>query len=1479
MTTEDTITWNIINKFFEENKDFLVKHHLSSYNDFIQKGIPSIFRENNPIKIMKEQDETTNEFQLQCSLYLGGKKGDKIYYGKPIIYDEDDRKHFMFPNEARLRNMTYGFSIHYDVEVDFKISNGDGTFEESSITLDKQYLGRFPIMLQSDLCILSGLDNETKYNMGECRNDPGGYFIIDGKEKAIVCQEKFANNILNIKDKVNDLYSHAAEIRTASEDSSKPIRTLSVRIVAPTPSLTNGNIVVNVPNVRKPVPLFILMRALGVISDKEIIETCLIDMEKYESYIDLFIPSIYDAGKIFTQEDALQYISTLTKMKTIPSTMHILMDYFLPNVGELNFKEKAYFLGYMVKRLLAVYKKDDKPTDRDSFKYKRVELSGSLIYELFLEYYKLQLRDIFVKIDSKYYYHRGTYQNNFKSLILNNYEEFFSNKIVEVGVRKGFKGNWGAEAHTKRDGVIQDLNRLSFFSFLSHLRKLNLPLDSSAKVVGPRLLHSTQWGLICPVETPDGANIGLHKHMSITTHVTSGCSSKPIIKWLKKNKLMILEECNNIQLSNFTKIFVNGSWLGVVEDPVFLINKFKLYRRNGLIPIYNSIYWDIQLNEIQINTDNGRLCRPIFYAQENKPSYMREKIKKLIEDEKFSWKQLISGFSQKQQKYSDEDCKIWEPKQLYSISDTNVDSFLENNASIIDYVDTNESEGILISMEHNFTNKLITHVEIHPSLALGVMGNMIIFPENNQFPRDLFSCGQSKQAVSLYNSNYHNRIDKMGIVLNYGQIPIVKSRYMEYITKEQHPYGENAIVAIMSYNGYNVEDALIFNEGSIKRGLFRTTYFNMYEAHEENSNVGKSVIDSRFCEINKENVVGKKPGYDYNYLDNNGLIKENTMMNDKIVVIGKCTNNPENPGTYTDASVFPKKGQLGFVDKSFMTEQEEGKRLVKVRIREERFPAIGDKLCSRAGQKGTIGIILPEVDMPFTSDGIRPDILVNPHALPSRMTIGQLVECLMGKACTLYGGYGDCTAFINKGPKDKLFGKMLLKEGYHSTGTEILYNGITGEQIESDIFIGPTYYLRLKHMVKDKINYRARGPRTQLTRQTLGGRANDGGLRIGEMERDGIIGHGMTNFLQESMLVRGDDYYMAICNKSGAIAIYNENKNIFLSPVADGPIQFSGNIEGNMNIVNVSKFGKDFSIVRVPYAFKLLMQELQTMNVQMRIITENNIDQLTSLSYDSKQFKLNTNKDNYSELINEYKSLTQQPFEIPSTPKESIEQISEYKYDVSTPPYQPTSPYQPPSTDFVPASPSPPFQPPSPDFVPASPSPQYQPPSPDFVPASPSPPFQPPSPDFVPPSPSPPFQPPSPGFVPPSPSPQYQQPSPGFVPPSPTPQYQQPSPGFVPPSPSPQYQQPSPGFVPPSPSPPFQPPSPEQQDSNLDASKETTEVQQKGGKIIEIKTEVDKLHGKLGENSILLNNNNQENEIGEKNEIQDNMNDNKKIIS
>ena len=1601
----DSITWNLLDKYFKDNPYNLVAHHLDSYNDFFSKGIFQIFRENNPIRFIEREEDKKNveisENKNECFIYLGGKNGDKLYFGKPIIYDDTNADgitkpypHYMYPNDARLRNMTYGITIHYDLEVDFVYYNGNVKTENTKL-FEKIYLGRFPIMLQSNLCILKGLTTDARFNLGECRNDYGGYFIIGGKEKVIVSQEKFGDNMLYVrKYNKDDAYSYSCEVHSVSEDSSKPIRYTSVKIVAPDATYTNNQIVVDIPNVKKPIPLFILMRALGVISDKSIIEYCLLDLKTNSNMIDLFIPSIHDANKIFTQQIALEFISKFTKRQTVSATQDILMNYFLSHVGEDNYLNKAYFIGFMVNKLLRVYTGKEETTNRDNFKFKRVEVSGTLIYDLFREYFLIQNREIFLKIDKEFYYRPAKYRTNFVSLIEDNLKEIFKHRAVEEGFKKGFKGNWGADVNTKRLGLVQDLNRLSWFTHISHLRKINLPLDPTAKVVGPHLLHNSQWGLIDPVDTPDGGNIGLHKHLAISSAITNGFSSFPLIKWIRANTpLKLLNECSPELLASFTKVFVNGNWIGVLDNPIETVNTLKLFRRNGIIPVYTSISFSYESNIIYIYTDSGRLTRPIFYRDSNmeenkrivytKISYNHGNIKDIIESRKYTWEEAISGFEKKNDKFFNVRNNIlYDTNVLYPSYNTlqEILEAFEKNRAIIDYIDTSEEEGALIANkpEDLKNNKYYTHCEIDASLIFGVMGNSIIYPESNQFPRDCFSCGQSRQAVSVYHSNYQMRMDKMGIILNYGQTPLVKSRYLDYINHEEQPYGVNAIVAIMSYTGYNVEDAILINEGAVKRGIFRTTYYTTYEAREESGKVSGSNVDTFFSNIEtKPGVKGRKEGFDYSYLDKHGLVKENTEINEKVVLVGELTTSSENKGVYTDNSKTTKKGQLGYVDKSFISEGEEGFRIAKVRIREDRLPAIGDKMAcalptqqvltnegwveikdidiathkvatldtqgnmcyeyptakfeynhngemysvknkqvevvctlnhklyvknmeknntekdyelieaqdimgkmvrfqksmenvypdiecielddkqykmddwlqllgmffadgvttsediyisalterkivfniniltklgikykydnindrfnilrgqypeiyeelnklsvssllpdyvwylskrqciilldallqddshtyndgfsrygtnslqlandmcrlavhcgwsgiikmstelgdmiigsgknkdkfhfttyykisiirkknqpyinknnkekekrerekekekeeelinykgkvyciempsshlyymrehsfapsmlignSRGGQKGTLGLIIPEEDMPFTAEGVRPDLIINPHALPSRMTIGQLVECLFGKACSLYGAYGDCTAFSTKGANYSIYGSMLTHMNFHHSGNEILYSGFTGEQLYSEIFIGPTYYMRLKHMVKDKINYRATGKRSLLTRQTNQGRANDGGLKIGEMERDGIMAHGMSFFLNESYMVRGDQYYMAVCNKTGTIAVYNPERNLFLSPSADGPLVYNTNVEGKLILDVISKHGRSFSLLRIPYALKLLIQELQVMNVQMRIITEDNIDQLLNLSYQSK---------NLSKLLN-----------------------------------------------------------------------------------------------------------------------------------------------------------------------------------------------------------------------------------------------------
>ena len=1093
----------MIDTYFHENPQALVRHHIDSYNDFFKNGIYQIFREKNPVVLYSRLDPVTNEYMSLCRMYMGGKDGSKIYFGKPVIHDENN-VHYMYPNEARLRNMNYSMTIHYDIELEFvdkllpgetptmigaelvkEVTGGQVTMEHypeeeeqaktkttlaESIqkdmekepenasdktvyggapkstalkkktqkdmsfqmttkaasklrqatednfsgnvqtrhhTLEKIFLGKFPVMVQSDFCILQGLPREVRYSMGECKNDIGGYFIIDGKEKTVVAQEKFADNMLYIKKMDGDQYLYSAEMRCVSENAAKPVRTFSVKLVAPSPKYTNKQIVVKIPNVRAPVPLFIVFRALGIVSDKEIISYCLLDMEKYESLLDLFIPSVHDASTVMTQQNALKYIALLTKGKGVSHALEILTDYFLPNIGETNYIAKAFALGDIVFRLVSTYTGIELPTDRDNFKYKRVELVGSLLYDLFREYWTIQLRTIHLEFEKRLYYNQEMYENNLFGLITQNYAEVFRQRDLEKGFKKAFKGNWGAQSHTKRIGIVQDLNRLSFNSALNHLRKTNLPLDSGVKLVGPRVLHSSHWGYIDPIDTPDGGSIGLHKHLSISTYISRGVSREPMIDWLRENwNMKLVEEHSPVALSKVTKVIINGFMVGAVENPLECVATFKLYRRNALLPIYSSVAFDIRLNTVFVYCDAGRLCRPIFYKDEQTGamSFQNGRLQK----GEFTWNQLTTGFNARNENvpFDASEMKIYSLSELYDVKETNpakLEKFLKDKA-VLDYIDNSESEHSLIALdvescgEKEDVSLPYTHCEIHNSLIFGMMSNLIIYPQNNPATRNSFSCGQSKQAVSAYHTNFQLRMDKTAVMLNYGQTPLVKSRYLEHINNEENPYGENVIVAIACYTGYNVEDAMLVNEGSIQRGLFRTSYISCYETHEEVDTVGDVVVEKKLMNIyDNTQVVGTKFGSDYSKLDANGLIREGTLVNDETALIGLATITTPTSGlvtesTYADQSKFPKKGQLGVVNKAFMTDDEEGKRIAKIRIIEQRIPKIGDKMASRAGQKGTVGMVVPERDMPFTAQGLRPDIIINPHAIPSRMTIGQFVE-------------------------------------------------------------------------------------------------------------------------------------------------------------------------------------------------------------------------------------------------------------------------------------------------------------------------------------------------------------------------------------------------------------------------------------------------------------------------------------------------------
>ena len=696
------------------------------------------------------------------------------------------------------------------------------------------------------------------------------------------------------------------------------------------------------------------------------------------------------------------------------------------------------------------------------------------------------------------------------------------------------------------------------------MRRINTPTEKTGKLVPPRKLHNTQWGIVCPSETPEGGSVGLVKNIGIMTYITNYSSEDPIIKIIElSGNIFKVEHIDNIEDTiNKTKIFVNGDWIYITESPKEIYDKLILSRRKGLINIYVSISFNTDMNQIDIFTDAGRCCRPLYIVENNKLLITKDDVNNIV-SKKYKFRNLIIRGLNNNINYDPHDTR-------------------KSEIGCIEYIDTQESYYKMIAVNNNLKSKTkYSHCEIHPSLMLGILSSSIPFSNHNQSPRNTYQSAMGKQAMGVYMTNFRQRMDTMGHVLYYTNKPLVDTNIGKLVPSAEIPNGLNVIVAIASYSGYNQEDSIIINKGSVDRGLFRSTFFRTYRDDEKK--IQSSGQDERIMKPPKDITSGIKPGC-YDKLETNGFVPINTHVTSNDIIIGKVfpiKSKTKTKYVYRDSSTFLRSNETGYIDKIYVNRNGDGHKFCKVRVRSIRVPKIGDKFSSRHGQKGTCGMLLPEEDMPFTKDGIRPDIIVNPHAIPSRMTIAQLIECILGKVATLQGGYGDGTPF-NDTSVDKIM-EALEKHNFDGSGNEVLYNGLNGKQMKSKIFIGPTYYQRLKHMVEDKIHSRATGPMVLLTRQPAEGRARDGGLRFGEMERDCMIAHGSVQFLKERMLDVSDNYRVFVCNECGFIASVNPDENIYKCKPCNNFI--------------------DFSEIRIPYSCKLLIQELEGMNIASRFIT------------------------------------------------------------------------------------------------------------------------------------------------------------------------------------------------------------------------------------------------------------------------------------
>ena len=1106
--------WPVMEAFFDQYG--LVGQHLDSFNRFIREELQQVV--DSVARLTPKIEGYTVE--------LG-----EITIDPPSVREADGSEHALFPNEARIRNLTYASKLHLEMTPVRK----EGSVSTRLETL-RIYIGDMPIMLRSEKCLLHGMSDEELIAHGEDPKDPGGYFIINGSERVLVTQEDLAPNRILIEEaSKSSSYTHIAKVFSTSRGFRAPVTIERKR---------SGELRVSFPSVPGKIPLAILLKALGLESDKEIVDVISDDEEIRNELIVTIeqsapINAARDEEEGSTRVNALDFIGKRvavgqTKEYRLSRAEKVLDRYLLPHVGteEDSRLHKAYYLGQMVERLLELVLSKRAPDDKDHYANKRLKLSGDLLMSLFRVALYSLTRDI------KYQLERTAVRGRKPNIRTAVRADVITQRLKHALAT----GNWvGGKA-----GVSQLLDRTNYISSLSHLRRVVSPLSRSQPHFEARDLHSTHWGKICPNETPEGPNCGLVKNIAMMAYISVGTDEEAVERALIKAEVTAIEKIRGKRGAKGADVFLNGRLVGIHSAPQVLVKTIRQKRRAGEIDAQTNVAYYEDTHEVQVNCDAGRVRRPVIVVENGKSRLTEEHLRMVDEGE---WTFL---------------------------------DILRNG--IVEFIDAEEEENTLIAMYQDEIGPSTTHLEIVPATILGISAALIPFPERNQSPRNVYMAGMAKQSVGVPAANFRFRADTRSHFFHYPQVPLVKTRAMDAIGYEERPAGQNFIVAILSFEGYNIEDALIMNKASIERGLGRSTFTRVYESEERKYPGGQ---EDRF-EIPERSVRGYRASESYRNLGEDGIIETEVEVQGGDVLIGR-TSPPRFLEEYSEfeiaspnrreTSVAVRHGESGVVDNVILTETIDGNRLVKVRVRDLRVPELGDKYASRHGQKGVIGYIVPQQDLPFTEDGVVPDLLINPHAIPSRMTIGQILEMIAGKAACMEGKQQDASPFSGV-TEEELF-DTLRRHGLKHNGRETMYSGITGERLKVDIFMGVIFYQKLHHMVADKIHARARGPVQILTRQPTEGRAREGGLRFGEMERDVLIGHGAAILLKGRLLDESDKSNMLVCEDCGLIGVYDRNKDQYYCPICGTNAKISS--------------------VVVSYAFKLLIQEMMSLGLATRL--------------------------------------------------------------------------------------------------------------------------------------------------------------------------------------------------------------------------------------------------------------------------------------
>ncbi|MGC8661475.1 MAG: DNA-directed RNA polymerase subunit B [Nitrososphaeria archaeon] len=1098
--------WSMIENMLKS--EGIARQHLNSYNEFLRRGIQSIIDE------IGEVDVETNFGNYKIKL-------GKIEVGRPRVTEHDGSENYIQPREARLRNLTYAAPLYLNMQ----IIDSDPSINRPF----KSYIGNLPVMVKSDICVLHGLSEQELIDVGEDPNDPGGYFIINGSERIIIGLEDMSpNKILVSREKPGSAITFRSVVHSSIVGFRSKVDMF----------MKNDNaIYVRIPVMPTEIPYVVLMRALGVTKDADIAQA----VSSMEEIQDEMVPSLEKSEGVLSQPDAIMYIGNRIAHGQVDEIRikraeQLIDAYLLPHLGREPAKrfDKAMFLSEMASKLIQLKLGYVHQDDRDHYGNKVIKFAGEQLADIF----RTSMRNL--TRDMKYQLDRAGQKKG--------------PSVVQAVIRPGIitdkvtnaiaTGNWGRG----RVGITQLLDRTNRLSTISHLRRIQSPLSRTQPNFEARELHGTQFGRICPTETPEGSNCGLVKNLALSAVIS-----------VSHDFSSIKEKIEKVMTEKGYKVFFEGRLIGYTEDADSAAKKLKDMRRKGELPfdVSISVYYPTDSRgekRLMVSANSGRVMRPLAIVQDGKPKLTDEHVER-IERGEINWRDLLLD-------------------------------------GVVELIDADEEENCLVAIDEYHISAETTHMEIYPPAMLGAVASIIPFPEYNQSPRNTYESAMAKQALGFSIANINEALYVRQHMLEYPQKPMVTTKSVKLLNMDSAPTGFNAVVAVLSFEGYNIEDAIVMNRASIERGIGRSYFYRLYEAEAQQYLGG--LKDKFEIPSPDSNVRGYKGEKYYRNLESDGVAYANADLKGGDVVIARLSpprfseeyKGIEAHGLYLrDTSVTMRPSESGTVDSVVLTQSVEGNRLYKVRVRDHRVPELGDKFASRHGQKGVVGMIVRPEDMPYTEDGVIPDIIINPHAFPSRMTVGQFLESIAGKAASLRGKEVDASPF--EGEDVNSLQETLKKYGFSPTGKEVMYDGVTGRKLVAQVYVGVVYYQKLHHMVADKLHARARGQVQMLTRQPTEGRSRGGGLRFGEMERDCLVAYGASMVLKDRLLEESDKTTVYICSKCGLLAHYNAKTKKLECP-QDG---------SDVKIVPVN----------VAYAFKLLLQEIMSLGIAPRVVIKEEV--------------------------------------------------------------------------------------------------------------------------------------------------------------------------------------------------------------------------------------------------------------------------------